>query len=111
MVDLEIKVDRLDERVSSLEQRVTETTANVNSLIRELKDFKDEMRDRDNQRAKEIQDMRQKHDADMKEIRASIDSMGKHVRNMSVAAMAGVGGMFIAVGVMVATMIYTLLSR
>ncbi|MBR1806602.1 MAG: hypothetical protein IJ774_09510 [Selenomonadaceae bacterium] len=46
MADTEAKVDRLDERVSSLERQVSETTANVNSLIRELKDFKDEMRDR-----------------------------------------------------------------
>lgn len=100
MANLEIKVEKLDERVSSLEQRVTETTTNVNSLIRELKDFKDEMRDRDNQRAQDI-----------REIRASLDGMGKHVQNLTVAAMVGVGTSVIAVVVMVGTMVYTILSR
>ena len=86
MADIEAKVDKLDERVSSLERQVSETTANVNSLIRELKDFKTEMRDRDNQR---VQDIR--------EIRASIDSMGKHVRNLSLTAMGAIGAMVVTV--------------
>ena len=93
------------------ERRITNLESNVNNLIAELRDFKTEMRDRDNQRANEIRELRQKQDADIKEIRASIDDMGKHVRNLSVATMAAVGGMFIAVGVMVGTMIYTLLTR
>ena len=59
--------------------------------------FMQEMRDRDNQRAE-----------DMREIRASIADMGKHVRNLSVAAMAAVGGMVIAVGGMVITVIYSI---
>ena len=122
MTDLELKVDKLDERVSSLEQRVTETTANVNSLIRELKDFKDEMRDRDNQRAKEIMEMRQKHDADMKEINqrfyskmdamdAKIDGIGKHVQNLTVAAIVGIGAAVAGIGAIAVTVIYSVLSR
>ena len=54
---------------------------------------------------------RARQDEDMREIRASLASMGKHVQNLSVTAMVGVGGMFIAVGVMVGTMIYAILTR
>ena len=93
------------------ERRITNLESNVNNLIAELREFKTEMRDRDNQRANEIRELRQKQDSDIKEIRASIDGMGKHVRNLSVATMAAVGGMFVAVGVMVCTMIYMLLTR
>ena len=99
MDDLERKVEKLDERVSSLERQVTETTANVNSLIRELKDFKDEMRQQNQMRASEIQ-----------EIRTSLDSMGKHVRNLAWTGMAAVGGMAVAVGAMVATVIVSILK-
>lgn len=67
------------------------------------------------QEAKEMrQDIRELRQ-DMKDMQANldakIDSMGKHVRNLSVAAMAAVGGMFVAVGVMVGTLIYTILTR
>ena len=86
MADLETKVDKLDERVTSLELRVAETTANINGLIRELKDFKDEMRQQNKMRAEEI-----------REIRAGIDDMGKHVRNLSVTAMAAIGAMVVTV--------------
>ena len=106
MADLETKVDKLDERVSSLERQVAETTTNVNGLIRALHDFKDEMRGRDNQRAEDIREIRQ----DMKNMQARIEDMGKHVRNLSITAMAAVGGMFVAVGAMVATVIYIILK-
>ena len=72
-------------------------TANVNSLIRELKDFKDEMRGQNQMRAAEIQELRQKQEADMKEIRASIDGMGKHVRNLAITSMAAIGAMVVTV--------------
>ncbi|MBQ6130753.1 MAG: hypothetical protein IJL12_00180 [Selenomonadaceae bacterium] len=86
MADLETRVDKLDERVTNLEQRVAETTANVNSLIRELKDFKTEMRQQNEIRAE-----------DMREIRMSIADMGKHVRNLSLTAMGAIGAMVVTV--------------
>ena len=61
--------------------------------------FMQEMRDRDNQRAEDI-----------REIRASLDSMGKHVRNLAWTGMAAVGGMAVAVGAMVVTVIYSVLK-
>ena len=86
MADLENRVDKLEDRVTSLERQVSETTINVNGLIRALQDFKEEMRDRDNQRAE-----------DVREIRASLDGMGKHVRNLSLTAMGAIGAMVVTV--------------
>ena len=59
--------------------------------------FMQEMRDRDNQRATEIMELRQKQEADMKEIRSSIDGMGKHVRNLAITSMAAIGAMVVTV--------------
>ena len=86
MTDIENKVDRLDERVTKVENHVSELTANLNNLIRELKDFKDEMRQQNQMRAEEI-----------REIRSSIDGMGKHVRNLAITSMAAIGAMVVTV--------------
>ena len=93
-----------EKRISNVERRVDSLEATFNMFIQEMRDFKTEMRDRDNQRAAEIMEMRQKHDADMREIRSSIDGMGKHVRNLSVATIIGVGTIAI-------TVIYSILTR
>ena len=93
MADIETRVDKLDERVSGLERQVSETTANVNSLIREMKDFKDEMRQQNQMRSEEI-----------REIRTGLSDMGKHVRNLSITSMA-------AIGAMVVTLIISLLRN
>ena len=79
------------------ERRITNLESNVNNLIAEMRDFKNEMRQQNKMRAEEIMEMRQKHDADMKEIRTSIDGMGKHVRNLSVATIIGVATIAITV--------------
>ena len=93
------------------ERRVTTLESNVNSLIAELRDFKTEMRQQNQMRSEEIREIRQ----DMKNMQANlsakIDDMGRHVRNISVAAMVGVGTAVIAVVAMVGTMIYTILTR
>ncbi len=93
------------------EKRINDVEKRVDSLESVFKSFMQEMRDRDNQRAAEIRELRQrqdaaqaKHDADMREIRISIDGMGKHVRNLSVATIIGVGTIAI-------TVIYSILTR
>ena len=48
--------------------------------------FMKEMRDRDNQRAEDI-----------REIRSSISDMGKHVRNLAITSMAAIGAMVVTV--------------
>lgn len=111
----------LENRVSNLETKVSVIETKVDTFIQEMRDFKTEMRDRDNQRAAEIaalrktheadmKEIRTKQEADMKEIRASIDSvnnkidgMGKHVRNLAVAAIVGIGAIVVAVIGFIAT--------
>lgn len=82
--------------------------AKFNIFMQEMRDFKNEMRDRDNQRAAEIMEMHQKHDADMKDMQknfyakmdamdAKIDGIGNHVRNLSITAMGAIGAIVITV--------------
>ena len=75
-----------NERLNRVENQVSELTANVNGLVRELKDFKDEMRDRDNQRAEDI-----------REIRASLQSMQASNRSLNIVTILGIAALVIAV--------------
>ena len=89
-------------RVTGLEQQVSAVTAKVDMLIQE-------MRDRDNQRAAEIMEIRQrqdaaqaKHDADMKEMNARFDAkfdkLSDQIHTMTIAAVVGFGAIAAAVG-------------
>ena len=55
--------------------------------------FMEEMRDRDNQRAEDIREIR----ASVSNIQNRIDDMGKHVRNLSLTAMGAIGAMVVTV--------------
>ena len=82
-----------EKKINNIENRVDTLEATFKMFMQEMRDFKTEMRDRDNQRA-----------ADIREIRTGLDSMGKHVRNLSVAAIIGVATIAI-------TVVYSILSR
>ena len=69
---------RTEKRLNQVENKVTSIETKVDMFI-------GEMRQQNQMRAAEI-----------REIRASIDGMGKHVRNLTVAAMVGMGTMTIA---------------
>lgn len=69
---------RFEKRLNKVEKQVTSIETKIDMFI-------GEMRERDNQRAAEI-----------REIRASLEGVGKHVRNLTVAAMVGMGTMTIA---------------
>jgi len=69
---------RFEKRLNKVENKVTSIETKIDMFI-------GEMRERDNQRAEDI-----------REIRAGIESMGKHVRNLTIAAMVGMGTMTIA---------------
>ena len=64
-----------------------------NMFMQEMRDFKTEMRDRDNQRAQDIREIR----ASVSGIQNRIDDMGKHVRNLSLTAMGAIGAMVVTV--------------
>ena len=55
--------------------------------------FMQEMRDRDNQRAEDIREIR----SSIANMQNSISDMGKHVRNLSLTAMAAIGAMVVTV--------------
>ena len=65
---------RFEKRLSNVENRVTSLETKFEMFIDEMRDFKTEMRQQNEMRANEI-----------REIRTSIDNMGKHVRNLTVA--------------------------
>lgn len=100
-----------NERSASLESQISAVVARVDMLV-------GEMRDRDNQRANEIAEMRKKHDEDVKninsatdakiaEIKNSVDSMGKHIQTLTITAMVGI----IAAGIGVAAMVWSVINR
>ena len=105
----EKKINEIDKRVDSLE-----TTFKM--FMQEMRDFKTEMRNRDNQRAKEIMEIRQ----DMKDMQtrfytkidnmdAKIDGIGKHVQNLTVAAIVGMGAAVAGIGAIAVTVMYSIL--
>ena len=71
----------------------------IDAFIEEMRDFKNEMREQNQMRAAEIS-----------EIRSSINSMGNHVRNLTIAAMVGIGAMALSGGAIAVAIVYSLLS-
>ena len=55
--------------------------------------FMQEMRDRDNQRAEDMREIR----TSISNMQNRIDYMGKHVRNLSLTAMGAIGAMVVTV--------------
>ena len=92
---------------SETQMKLAMQDAKFNVFMQEMRDFKTEMRDRDNQRLEDIREIRQ----DMKTMQASLDGMTKHFRNITIATMAGVGTSVVAVVVLVGTTLYALLTR
>ena len=69
---------KFDKRLNKVENKVTSIETKIDMFI-------GEMRQQNQMRAEEI-----------REIRSSINDMGKHVRNLTVAAMVGMGTMTLA---------------
>ena len=68
----------------------------IDAFIEEMRDFKNEMREQNQMRAAEIS-----------EIRSSINSMGNHVRNLTIAAMVGIVAMALSGGAIAVAVIYS----
>ena len=102
--EVQIRLAVHDEKFNSLMTK-------IDNLANEMQDFKNEMRDRDNQRHAEITAINQQNaeirqsireiyqttDAKIADIKTSIDSMGKNVRNVSYTAIAAIGAMVVTV--------------
>ena len=94
---------------SDVQMKLAMQDAKFNAFVEEMRDFKQEMRDRDNQRAEEIRELRQrqdaaqaKHDADMKEMNAKIEAnfqtFTKQLHSNFVQTLIGVGAIMAAIG-------------
>jgi len=79
MANIESRVDKLETRVTSLEQQVSNVSTKLDMFIEESRAARD------------------RQDNDMREIRQSIGDMGKYSRNMSIAVIIGIAAMVIAV--------------
>lgn len=113
MSEQEIRL--ITERMTGLESQVMLVTSRLDDFIQEMRDrdnqraaetqaLRNEMIERDNRRAEEIQALRSETDAKIGRIEqkidkldTKIDGMGMHVRNLSIAAMAGIAAMVLAV--------------
>lgn len=93
--------DNLERRVGNLETKVSVIETKVDMFIEETRranaDFKNEMRQQNEMRAKEAADLRKKHDADMASIRNEIQGVGREVRNLCLTFAIGIGAMFLTV--------------
>ena len=96
MATTDERVDKLETRFLTLEQRVSAVIAKLDTFIGEMRDFKIEMRDRDNQRAAEIVELRQRQDADRKALEDKIDRLGDKIQNIVIAAVVGFGAIVFA---------------
>lgn len=101
----------LQRQIDSQGARIDLVVTRVDALSGKIDAFIEESRAARARQDADIREIRQ----DMKAMQASldtkIDGMGKHVRNLSVAAMVGVGTSVIAVVVMAGTIVYSVLSR
>ncbi len=80
MIENEDRVDKLEEKYSNLHTVVNVLAAKVDSIIEELRDFKQEMRQQNEMRAAEIREMRQKNDETVREMRQRNDEIVQEMR-------------------------------
>ena len=101
MTEQEIINTEFQRNIDKSNMRVDTIEVKIDAFIRSLEDFKAEMRDRDNQRAAETAALRAEMINRDDKLAAMVDGMGKHVRNITIAAIVGIGAAVIGIGVMV----------
>lgn len=90
--------------MSDLESRVNVLEIKTNTIETKIDAFIQEMRDRDNQRAAEIREIRQNQESMRKDMYTVVDRMdqkidgiGKFVQNLTIATMVGIGAVVVGV--------------
>ena len=90
-----------DARISNLETKFEMFMQSIkdsnDKRDSELQDFKNEMRGRDDRRAAENAEIRNEIREISKSTDAKIDSMGKHIRNLSYTAIGAIAAMVLTV--------------
>jgi len=79
MATIKKRVDNLENRMTTLEQQVSNVATKLDMFIEESRAA------------------RKRQDDDMREIRQNVDGMSKHVRNMSIVTIIGVATIVVAV--------------
>ena len=90
MADIETRVDKLETKVTTLEQQVSNVMTKLDMFIAESREAR-KRQDAD------IREIRQEMKDMQKNMDSKIDGMGKHVRNMSVVTIIGIAAMVVAV--------------
>ena len=94
----------IEERVTEVEKRQAVADAKFDAFMQEMRDFKNEMRQQNEMRAKDIADLRQETDRKLEKIDerfdkmdAKIDSINHYAHQMFIAAAIGIAAMILTV--------------
>ena len=90
MANIEERVDKLEVKVISLEQQVSNVTTKLDMFI-------DESRAARERQDADMREFREKHDSDMREIRTEMSSLASSFRSMNITVIIGIAAMVIAV--------------
>ena len=109
MAELELRLNDVEKRQDTFEATVR---AYIESQKQRDEDFRAEMRDRDNQRAAEIREIRQNQETMRKDMYSVVDRMdqkidgiGKFVQKLIIAAVIGIGAIVIEIGAIMVAII------
>lgn len=105
MTEIESAELRLQRQIDMQNARIDRIDVKLDAFIEEMRDFKKEMRDRDNQRAAETAALRSEMIKRDDKLAEMVDGMGKHVRNITIAAIVGIGAAIIGIGSMIFSVI------
>jgi len=83
--------------------------AKIDILAQEMKDFKDEMREFKGEMRDFKEEMRE-FKREVKENQTEMRSIGKHVQNITIASMVGIGAMALSGGAIAVAVVYSLLN-
>lgn len=82
---------------SKVKRKIAVQNANIQALTEELRDFKEEMRQQNKMRAEETATLRTEMNAQITEIRTSINSLDKNMRNQTIVTFLGIAAMVTAI--------------
>ena len=98
MANQEERIDKLEVRFLTLEQQFATTMAKVDSLLEESR-----------QQREDIRRAQDKHDADIRDLNARIDSkfdnLTNQIHNLTIAAVVGFGTLALTVGGLVVSLL------
>ena len=96
------------ERINQqLQRQIDAQGARIDSVMVKLDSFIEESRAARTRQDAEMRELRQ----DMKNMDVKIDGIGKHVQNLIVAAIIGIGAAVAGIGAIAVTVIYSVLTR